>query len=170
MILLFINLFKHVPAGIEFLILLAAGVTALYTLHKYVWKPLRSFHVKVNRGMDTLLGYAAVEDPATGRQIQPATPPLANRVYELEQANGKIADALTTLTTIQKDVVKLEKAWQKRESDGMQIIQEWTDWRKHHEEEAAKREERLAEWEAWRQDQNIMMEAMQNVHDDPHSS
>jgi hypothetical protein len=167
---LVLDFFGHVPAGLEFLILLAGAVGALYSLHKYVWKPIRAFSQKLNRGMDTLLGYAPVLDPATGRVIQPETPALANRVYELEMSNGKIADALTTLVKVQADVVELEKKWQKRESDGMKIICEWTDWRQQHEAEAQQREERLAEWEAWRQDQNVMMESLQNVHEDPHKN
>jgi hypothetical protein len=161
-------LIGNLPAGLEFIVLLAAAVTGVYTLHKYVWKPIRAFNTKINRGMDTLLGYSPVLDPATGREIQAATPPLANRVYELEKANSQIAEALQTLAKTQKAVVRLEEAWNKRETAGMQIIQEWTDWREHHEKEAAQREERLAEWDQWRQEQTVMVEAMKNSHDLPH--
>jgi hypothetical protein len=156
------------PAWLELIVLLGAALGAVVTIKKYVWKPIRRFNTKINRGMDTLLGYSPVLDPATGREIQAATPPLANRVYELEKANSKIAEALETLANTQKAVVRLEEAWNHREAAGLQIVQEWTDWRDMHEKEAQQREERLAEWDAWRQEQNIMMEAIRNVHEGPH--
>jgi hypothetical protein len=156
------------PAWLELIVLLGAALGAVITIKKYVWTPIKAFNTKINRGMDTLLGYSPVLDPATGREIQAATPPLANRVYELEKANSQIAEALQVLAKTQKAVVRLEEAWNQREATGMKIIQEWTDWREHHEKEAQQREERLAEWDQWRQEQTVMVEAMKNSHDLPH--
>jgi hypothetical protein len=160
--------FSGAPAWLELIVLLGAALGALVTIKKYVWKPIKEFNTKVNRGMDTLLGYAPVLDPATGREIQAQTPPLANRVYGLEVAHAKIADALETFAKTHETVVDLQQRWEEREVIGMQIIQEWTDWRDMHEKEAQQREARLAEWDQWRQEQTMMTEAMKNAHDLPH--
>lgn len=160
-----LNFIPSVPVFIEWVILLAAFVAALYALKKTVYDPVKKFNTKVNRGMDTLLGYGAVLDPASGREIQAATPPLANRVYQLEQANSQIADALTTLAATSKAVVDLQSQWEDREKAAADVINAWTDWREHHEQEADARETRLAEWEAWRQEQNLLMEGIKHAHD-----
>ena len=144
----------------EWVITVAAVLTGLGVIagvvYKYVWKPVRSFNEKINRGMDTLLGYDAVKDPATGREIQKRTPPLANRVFDLEEAIVKIGAAMETFAKTHNLVVELERRWDEREKIGQAIVTEWTAWREAHEKEAVAREERLAEWEQWRSEQTLL--------------
>src|SRR5689334_18830515 len=115
-------------------VLTAVGIIAA-AVFKYVWRPVRAFNEKINRGMDTLLGYQAVTDPATGRVIQPDTPPLANRVYDLEEAITKIGVAMETFAKTHDLVIELEKRWDERERAGLAIVNEWTKWREAHERE-----------------------------------
>lgn len=157
-----------IPGALEFLVLLAAGISALLIVKKYVYHPIKYHMDRVNRGMDTLLGYPAVVDPGTGLEIQPETPALAMRVWNLELNNAKVADALQTIAENQKELVELQAIMDERKSQGEQIIQEWTQWRMQHENEAKAREERIGEWEAWRQEQTLMMEAIAHAHEDPH--
>ena len=144
----------------EWIITVAAVLTALGIIggvaYRYVWRPLRAFNEKINRGMDTLLGYSAVTDPATGRVIQDKTPPLANRVWHLEETMRKIGDAMETFARTHDLVVELEKRWDEREKTGAAIVLEWTRWREAHEQEAAAREQRIADWEAWRAEQTLL--------------
>ena len=169
----------------EWVITVAAVLTGLGVIagvvYKYVWKPVKAFHQKVSRGMDTLLGYGAVVDPATGRVIQADTPPLANRVYDLEEAFKQVSNAVKQSTTTHNELLKLQrsqeerdKAQAERDREGLQIVHEWTRWREKHEEEAdlrearlaewnakeEEREERMARWEQWRQEQTVLLEAM----------
>lgn len=160
--------FPAVPGVLGFIVLIGAAIAAGVTIKKYVVDPVRQFNVKVNKGMDSLLGYAAVTDPATGREIQPATPPIADRVYDLEQTFKKVAEALDAIAQNQRAVIELQARWDEQNKAGEQIIREWTEWRKAHEVEADAREQRLAEWDKWRQEQTVMVEAMKHAHDLPH--
>lgn len=118
-----------VPWALELLVLLSAAVGALFALHRTVYLPTKRHFARVNAGMDTLLGYPAVKDPGSGREIQPATPPLAARVYDLEQANMKMADAMTLLADNQQRILALENAWQERQRVGQAIVEDFTAWR-----------------------------------------
>lgn len=164
------NWFESIPAVIELFLLLAAGGSAAWGIWMGVYKPLRRHFNRVNAGMDTLLGYPAVKDPGSGREIQPATPPLAARVYDLEETNKKMAEALEVLASNQRQILQLQEEMDARKAVGEQIVSEWMKWREAHELEAQRREERIAEWEAWRHEQNLLMEALQNAHQPPHNT
>lgn len=147
-----------IPPVLEIIILIAAAVGAVYTLHKTVWKPLKHVYQRWNSGMDTLLGYDAVKDPGTGKEIQPRTLPLAHRVWELEQTNKKVAEALEVLAQNQTIVVDLQNKWDEREKTGNAIIAEWTAWRDAHELETQERHQQVMEWEVWRSEQQSLWE------------
>lgn len=135
------NWFDKVPATLEFIALLAGAVTAFFVLKKAVYEPIKRHFDRVNAGMETLLGYDEVKDPGSGRVIQAATPPLALRVYDLEQTNKAIADALTTMAQNQHDLIELQREFEDRKVKGEEIVREFTEW-KHHVED------RFREWVA----------------------
>lgn len=156
--------FDGIPPALEGVCLVAAAVAAVIALYRTVYCPIRRHFRRVNAGMDTLLGYPEVTDPGSGRVIQDATPPLALRVYDLEQTNSKMADALATLALNQQRLTKLEAAWEERERLGRQIVEEWMEWRTAHEEEARVREARIAEWERWRVSQTRTVAEIAETH------
>ena len=162
-------LFDELPKWLNLIIMLGGAAAVIFGLWKSVIKPAKGLYNKVNSGMDTLLGYPPVLDPGSGKELKPATPALALRVDNLEEAQTSIAQAVASMAHTNELVMELQKRWDERDKVGTQIVKEWTDWRNAHELEAQKREERLAEWEVWRQEQNMMMESMKNVHDLPHS-
>lgn len=112
----------------------AAGV--LGALWRYVLKPARERGRRLDQGLDTLLGYPPVVDPGSGRELQPATPPLATRVYDLEETNRKMADALETIAANQRTLIALEErfeAWVKdseaRRLKGEALVADYMRWR-----------------------------------------
>ena len=124
-----INHLDDVPPMLElFLLAVTAGGTA-WALWLGVYKPIRGHMTRVNAGMDTLLGYPAVKDPGSGREIQPATPPLAARVYDLEETNKKMADALEVLAANQHQLLHLQAEMDERKRVGDKLIADWTVWR-----------------------------------------
>lgn len=99
-------------------------------------KPARAHFRRVDEGMSTLLGYPEVKDPGSGRVIQPPTPPLAARVYDLEATNRKMADALETIADNQRTLIALEKRFE--------------DWVKDSEARRLKGEAIVADYMRWR--------------------
>jgi hypothetical protein len=145
-----LNWLSGVPALLELLILVLTAAGLVWGAWRGIYGPAKRHFNRVNAGMDTLLGYPAVNDPGSGREIQPATPPLAARVYDLEDTNKRMVEALSVLADNQQRLMRLESSWEERERLGEQIITEWVEWRTAHEEEARAREARITEWEQWR--------------------
>lgn len=123
------NHLKDVPAALEIFLLVVTAAGAAWALWLGVYKPVRRHMTRVNAGMDTLLGYPAVQDPGSGREIQPATPPLAARVYDLEETNKKMADALEVLAANQHQLLHLQAEMDERKRLGDQLVADWTLWR-----------------------------------------
>lgn len=121
--------FSGVPPVLELAVLVASAVAALFALYKTVYTPIRHHFNRVNAGMDTLLGYPAVKDPGSGREIQAATPPLAARVYDLEETNKQMASALGVLADNQQRILDLEAEWAERKRTGQRIVDDFTAWR-----------------------------------------
>jgi|SRR6478735_6061948 len=149
------GLIASLPMLAQIIIVTAAVVTAIGVIYKFVWKPIKSVFEKWNSAMDSLVGYPAIHD-RSGTQLKAATPALANRVESLEEAFTIMANTQSKLLDLERDLASISDQLKQREQVGMEIIQEWTDWRKTHEEEAKAREERLAEWEQWRQEQTLL--------------
>ena len=99
----------HVPPVLEFIVLFAAAFGALFSLNKWIVKPVRKYFAKVGSASDTLLGYDEIIDGPTGRVLQEATPPLANRVWNLEQAQVKTADALEKIAAAIERLGEMDK-------------------------------------------------------------
>ena len=118
-----------VPAVLEVLLLLLTTAAAAWGAWLAIYRPMRRHFERVNAGMDTLLGYPAVKDPGSGREIQPATPPLAARVYDLEETNKKMADALEVLAANQHQLLHLQAEMDERKRLGEKLIADWTLWR-----------------------------------------
>lgn len=151
----------HVPVAAELIVTLGGAAVIVYGAYKNVYKPVKKFLKKWDNIGDSLGGRDAILDPDTGEELKPATPPMAHRVSMLE-------DAFATMVHTQKDIANIHLEMEKRKTEGLMIVDEWTRWREKHEEEASRREERFAEWEAWRSEQTLMLEAMKNAHDIPH--
>ena len=116
----------QVPAFFELVILVAGFVAAVYALKKGVYNPIRDAVGKLNRGMDTLLGYGAVLDPASGKEIQPPTPPLAERVNTLEDAVHKLVDFQALQIAHTERIEAFDQRLNRLESNS-------TQWQKEHE-------------------------------------
>lgn len=118
-----------VPPLLEVFLLVVTAAGAAWGAWLAIYKPLSRHFDRVNAGMDTLLGYPAVKDPGSGREIQPATPPLAARVYDLEETNKKMADALEVLAANQHQLLHIQAELEERKRIGDQLIADWTLWR-----------------------------------------
>jgi hypothetical protein len=123
------DIIEGLPIYLDLIILLGGAGTVVATFYRFVLLPSRRHFNRVNAGMDTLLGYPAVKDPGSGREIQPATPPLAARVYDLEATNAKMADALEVIAHNQKTILAMEQQFEERRIRGEQIVKEFTAWR-----------------------------------------
>lgn len=115
---------------------LAQGIAAVVTSALVVWgawigvyRPLRKHFERVNRGMDTLLGYPPVLDPGSDREIQPATPPLASRVWDLEQTHVQMVEALKTLADNQQRLLDLREELDERRKTGDLFLEDFAKWR-----------------------------------------
>lgn len=97
----------HVPAAMDLVIAVGGVIVAIGLVYKFVFCPLRSQYLKFNRAADTMLGYPEVRDPGTGRVIQKATPALGTRVYELESAAIRMADAMESIAETQRETLAL---------------------------------------------------------------
>lgn len=132
-----LSLIPYVPALLEFIILLAAAVAGFITLKKTVYNPLREFSNKVNSGMDTLLGYPAVLDPGSGKELKAPTPPLALRVDSLEEAMNRLLDLQEKQIGFSERLLDLEN-WRKEhmqwsEATIKQVQENTISWQKEHE-------------------------------------
>lgn len=124
-----LNVIGSVPGILEFIVLLAAAVGGFFALKKYVYAPIKKHFKTVDAGMTTLLGYPEVKDPGSGRTIQPATPPLSARVYDLEATNKKMADALEIIAENQKTILRIQRDFDDRKAYGDQIVADFVAWR-----------------------------------------
>ena len=97
----------HLPGVLDFVIAVGGFLVALGLIGKFVVRPMFAQGRKFNQAADTMLGYPEVKDPGTGRVIQVATPPLAHRVYELESAAIKMADAMMSIAETQREILEL---------------------------------------------------------------
>lgn len=127
---------SHVPPVLEFIILVAAAVAALFALHKTVLKPLKKVYNKWDKAMDLLVGYPAIHD-RNGKELKPPTPPLAHRVDALEEAMHRLIDINESMLSINERVLALEE-WQKVHAEWSEqwvnsIQEENRTWQKEHE-------------------------------------
>lgn len=127
----------NVPPFFEFVILLAGFIAAVLAIYKTVVKPARKFLKRWDSAMDTLVGYPAVLDPGTGKELQPPTPPMAQRVATLEDAMTKLLDLQERQMGFNERLLELE-LWRKEHmqwSEGtVREIQEANiAWQKEHE-------------------------------------
>ena len=118
----------------EVIILLAATLAALATIHKFLYKPVRAFFKKVSASSDTLLGYDEIVDHTTGEVLQQSTPPLANRVFSLEKAQlqtaealEKIANAIERMGEMDDRIMALAERLEKHEHESHE-------WNRQHEQ------------------------------------
>lgn len=132
-----LDLITQVPGWMELVILLAAFIGAVIAIKKTVYNPIKQFNAKVNAGMDTLLGYPAVHDPGSGRQLKAATPALALRVETLEDAMHKLIDNQERLLSVTERLQSLEE-WrinhiQWSEEMVKEVHEASQQWQKEHE-------------------------------------
>ena len=132
-----LSLIPHVPAFLEFIILLAAAVGGFIALKKSVYNPIKKFSNRVNSGMDTLLGYPAVHDPGSGKELKPPTPPLALRVDTLEEAMNRLLALQEKQVGFNERLLNLEQ-WRKEhqefsEAKWQSVHDENVTWQKEHE-------------------------------------
>lgn len=115
----------------------AAFVTAIGVIWKMVCKPILVWGKRVNNGMDSLLGYGPVTDPGTGKQLQAPTPPMAQRVADLEDAVTRMIDLQEKQQGFNERLLELE-LWRKEhmqfsEDKWKEMQQDQIEWRKEHE-------------------------------------
>lgn len=160
-----IDWINHVPDLVKVIVSLATLIGALAVINSKMFKPLIHELRDVVLILRSLGGQPALVSNRTGKEVEPAVPPIHERVAQLEDAtlelsktakemkdsNQQVAQALTQLTQIQ---VSMEA----REEAGKKIIEEWTSWRDSHELEAKAREARIHEWEQWRSEQTMLWE------------
>lgn len=98
-----------------------AGVLTLLGIVVICVPVLRKWHTnkkarerKLDAGMDSLLGYGAIHDPATGAVLKEATPSMAVRVDTIEQAILSLAETHRQLTDLNVRLNTMEE------------------WREHH--------------------------------------
>jgi hypothetical protein len=70
---------------------------------------LRRFKKKVEAGMDSLLGYGPITDPATGAVLKEATPSLAIRVDKIETAILSLAETQRQIVEINSRLTNMEE-------------------------------------------------------------
>lgn len=97
----------HVPAVMDLIVAVGGVLLAIGVIYKLVYLPLASQFTKFNRAADSMLGYPEVKDPGTGRVIQKATPPIGHRVFELESAAIRMADAMESIAETQRETLAL---------------------------------------------------------------
>lgn len=125
------------PGALEYLVLIASAVVAVITIYKFAVKPVLAWGKKVNSGMDTLLGYPAVTDPGSGKELKPPTPALALRVDSLEDAMHRLLDLQEGQVGFNARLLELE-LWRKEHAEwSEQWVKEIQDsnttWQKEHE-------------------------------------
>lgn len=127
----------RVPAALDLLIAVGGSLAALGIIYRFAWKPIRAGLAKANQAADSMLGYPEVVDPGTGRVIQQATPPMAHRVYALEEANTKTAHALEAVAEALTLVTDLQRRFEDHERQShlwWREHEEWAqNWIKDHE-------------------------------------
>lgn len=74
-----------------------------------LFKRAKRFGSKVESGMDSLLGYGPVLDPATGRVLQEATPSMAIRVDKIETAILSLAETQRQIVDINNRLTTMEE-------------------------------------------------------------
>ena len=125
-----------VPYGLEIIILIGGAVSVIYGAYRTVWKPLKGFKKKVVEAVDSLTGFDPIMDPASGKELKPATPPLSHRVSNLEDAFSTMIQTQNDIVGLQRDLstisVQLQdmtKVQEERMEQGTKIIEDWTIWR-----------------------------------------
>jgi hypothetical protein len=68
-----------------------------------------AFKKKVEAGMDSLLGYGPITDPATGAILKEATPSLAIRVDKIETAILSLAETQRQIVEINSRLTNMEE-------------------------------------------------------------
>ena len=132
-----LDLVLALPTLGKFLVAFAAALAAFLLIRKVVIKPVMAFVNRIYSGMDTLLGYPAVMDPGSGKELKPPTPALALRVDTLEEAMNKLIDQQEKMLGINERLLNLE-AWRKEHAEwSEQWVREIQDtnttWQKEHE-------------------------------------
>ncbi|WP_156718158.1 hypothetical protein [Nocardioides sp. Leaf307] len=132
-----LNFLSGVPVIGEIIVAIAAAVAAFLLIRKVVILPAITFLKRVNGGMDTLLGYEAVLDPGSGKQLKEATPPLALRVDTLEEALTVLVENQSKMITVHERITALEE-WRMKHvtwsEDVLKDVQQTNiDWQKEHE-------------------------------------
>ncbi len=103
---------------VSIIIGLAALITAVTVIWKKVLKPIIAWFKKINRGMDSLLGYPEVLD-RDGSVLKEETPMLAKRVRAVEEAVLALTENTKALTDWARRLDYLERqvaaflTWQK---------------------------------------------------------
>lgn len=72
-------------------------------------KRAKRFGSKVESGMDSLLGYGAILDPATGAVLKEATPSMAIRVDKIESAILSLAETQRQIVEINVRLTSMEE-------------------------------------------------------------
>lgn len=72
---------------------ISAVAAAVGVLHRWVWLPGCARMRRYDAAVELIIGYGPVLDPATGRELQPAMPPLAVRFSSMESAVATLATA-----------------------------------------------------------------------------
>lgn len=140
--MILLALIPGIGAALNWVVLIAAAVAAMFAIYKTVIQPVRRWYNKWDNGMDTLVGYPAITDK-TGTQLKAPTPPLANRVEALEQTILIVANTQNKLSDLERDLASISVQLQQNAEQGTAIIDEWTEWRRHHEAEASKRNDEI---------------------------
>lgn len=130
---------KNLPDIAQAVIVISAFIGAALGIYKKVYLPVSRQLLRFNSGLDTLLGYPAVHDPGTGRELQAATPPLANRVFTLEETNRDISQALTKLADNQEVLAHIQEEMEARKKVEDQFRQDFQVWQ-------ARVDSKLATW------------------------
>lgn len=131
------ELLNHLPLWGNALVGTAAALAAFMLIRKVIIKPVMAFVNRINSGMDTLLGYGAVLDPGSGKQLKPPTPALALRVDTLEEAMNRLIDQQEKMLDINGRLLELEQ-WRKdhevwSEEQMRQLHEADIAWKKEHE-------------------------------------
>ena len=130
----------------DWIISIAAVLSALALIYKFVLIPTRRWFHKLDSGVNSILGYPAVTDPGTGLVIQPTTEPMAVRVKRLEDAALQTAEALTKIADNHGSLIRLETGlseltarFETHERETYQWMQRHTEfseqWTTQHEQE-----------------------------------
>lgn len=124
---------EHLPDVLQFVVLLAAAITAVTIFHKYVGSPLLKWFRKLDAGVDSILGYGPVLDPGTGAVIQEETEPLAVRVRRLEDAHVTAAEALRQIAQNQGMLLNFDERLLSLNERVEQADSEFRAWVREHE-------------------------------------